>query len=103
MFNYKTASKIFSTAPTQFGAKANSQASVVDLALPGVLPVLNQEAVNMAIKFGLGVNAIINKRSIFARKHYFYPDLPKAYQISQNKFPYYFRRSLRYYTTEQRT
>ena len=83
----KTRSKIFSSAPTQFGASPNSQANVVDLALPGILPVLNDEVVNMAIKFGLATQATINKRSIFARKHYFYPDLPKGYQISQNRFP----------------
>jgi len=83
----KTRSKIFSSAPTQFGASPNSQANVVDLALPGILPVLNDEVVNMAIKFGLAAQATINKRSIFARKHYFYPDLPKGYQISQNRFP----------------
>jgi aspartyl-tRNA(Asn)/glutamyl-tRNA(Gln) amidotransferase subunit B len=83
----KTRSKIFSTAPTEFGASPNSQANIVDLALPGILPVLNDEVVNMAIKFGLATHATINKRSIFARKHYFYPDLPKGYQISQNRFP----------------
>lgn len=83
----KTKSKIFSSAPTTFGAKANTQANEIDLGLPGVLPFLNQEAVNMAIKFGLGAHAIINKRSVFARKHYFYPDLPKGYQISQNEYP----------------
>ncbi|MEE3003337.1 MAG: Asp-tRNA(Asn)/Glu-tRNA(Gln) amidotransferase subunit GatB [Pseudomonadota bacterium] len=83
----KTKSKIFSPAATLFGASPNSQTNEIDLGLPGALPFLNQEAVNMAIKFGLGSHAIINKRSIFARKHYFYPDLPKGYQISQNKFP----------------
>ena len=83
----KTRSKIFSAAPTTFGASPNSQANVIDLALPGILPVLNDEVVNMAIKFGLAAHSTINKRSVFARKHYFYPDLPKGYQISQNKFP----------------
>jgi aspartyl-tRNA(Asn)/glutamyl-tRNA(Gln) amidotransferase subunit B len=83
----KTKSKIFSSAPTVFGASPNTQASEIDLGLPGVLPFLNQEAVNMAIKFGLGAHSIINKRSVFARKHYFYPDLPKGYQISQNQYP----------------
>ena len=79
----KTKSKIFSGASTAFGAKANTQACAVDLGYPGVLPVLNQEAVKMALRFGLSVNATINKHSIFARKNYFYPDLPKGYQISQ--------------------
>jgi aspartyl-tRNA(Asn)/glutamyl-tRNA(Gln) amidotransferase subunit B len=83
----KTKSKIFSPAPTVFGGEPNTQANVVDLALPGVLPFLNDEVVNMAIKLGLAAHATINKRSVFARKHYFYPDLPKGYQISQNKFP----------------
>lgn len=83
----KTKSKIFSAASTSFGAKANSQACLVDLAMPGVLPVLNKQVLNMAIKFGLAVNATINKRSIFARKNYFYPDLPKGYQISQFELP----------------
>ena len=83
----KTKSKIFSGASTQFGAKANTQACAVDLGFPGVLPVLNKEAVRMALKFGLAVNATINKHSIFARKNYFYPDLPKGYQISQFEIP----------------
>ena len=82
-----TKSKIFSYAPTTFGAKPNSQACDIDLALPGTLPFLNQAVVNLAIKFGLSVGATINKRSIFARKNYYYPDLPKGYQISQNKYP----------------
>ncbi|MDC1386029.1 Asp-tRNA(Asn)/Glu-tRNA(Gln) amidotransferase subunit GatB [Candidatus Thioglobus sp.] len=83
----KTKSKIFSGASTKFGAKANTQACAVDLGFPGVLPVLNKEAVRMALRFGLAVNATINKHSIFARKNYFYPDLPKGYQISQFEIP----------------
>jgi aspartyl-tRNA(Asn)/glutamyl-tRNA(Gln) amidotransferase subunit B len=82
-----TASKIFSGAPTAFGAAPNTQASGVDIALPGVLPVLNKGAVERAIRFGLAVNATINRRSVFARKNYFYPDLPKGYQISQYELP----------------
>ncbi len=82
-----TASKIFSGSPTQYGAPPNTQANVVDLALPGTLPVLNKGAVECAIKFGLAVNAKIAPRSIFARKNYFYPDLPKGYQISQYELP----------------
>jgi len=82
-----TRSKIFSGAPTAFGAAPNTQASVVDLALPGVLPVLNRGAVERAIRFGLSVGGTINRRSIFARKNYFYPDLPKGYQISQYEIP----------------
>jgi aspartyl-tRNA(Asn)/glutamyl-tRNA(Gln) amidotransferase subunit B len=82
-----TASKIFSGAATAFGAPPNSQASAVDIALPGVLPVLNKGAVERAIRFGLAVGGTINKRSVFARKNYFYPDLPKGYQISQYEIP----------------
>jgi aspartyl-tRNA(Asn)/glutamyl-tRNA(Gln) amidotransferase subunit B len=82
-----TASKIFSGASTAFGAEPNTQASAVDIALPGVLPVLNRGAVERAIRFGLAVNATINRRSVFARKNYFYPDLPKGYQISQYELP----------------
>ncbi|CAM3256666.1 Asp-tRNA(Asn)/Glu-tRNA(Gln) amidotransferase subunit GatB [Cupriavidus taiwanensis] len=82
-----TASKIFSGTSTAFGAEANTQASPVDLALPGVLPVLNQGAVERAIQFGLAIGATIAPRSIFARKNYFYPDLPKGYQISQYEIP----------------
>jgi aspartyl-tRNA(Asn)/glutamyl-tRNA(Gln) amidotransferase subunit B len=82
-----TRSKIFSGAPTAFGAPPNSQASAVDIALPGVLPVLNLAAVEHAIRFGLAVRGTINRRSVFARKNYFYPDLPKGYQISQYELP----------------
>jgi aspartyl-tRNA(Asn)/glutamyl-tRNA(Gln) amidotransferase subunit B len=83
----RTHSKIFSGASTAFGARANSQASVIDLALPGVLPVLNAGAVECAIRVGLAVGAKIAPRSVFARKNYFYPDLPKGYQISQYEIP----------------
>ena len=83
----KTKSKIFSGSSIAFGAEPNTQANVVDLAFPGVLPVLNREAVRCAIKFGLAVNAEIAPRSVFARKNYFYPDLPKGYQISQYELP----------------
>jgi aspartyl-tRNA(Asn)/glutamyl-tRNA(Gln) amidotransferase subunit B len=83
----QTQSKIFSGASTAFGAEPNRQACAVDIALPGVLPVLNREAVVCAIKFGLAVGATIAPRSIFARKNYFYPDLPKGYQISQFEIP----------------
>ncbi|MCI3953801.1 MAG: glutamyl-tRNA(Gln) amidotransferase, subunit, partial [Burkholderiales bacterium] len=82
-----TRSKIFSGASTAFGAPPNTQACAVDIALPGVLPVLNRGAVERAIRFGLAVGARINRRSIFARKNYFYPDLPKGYQISQYELP----------------
>ena len=82
-----TASKIFSGASTAFGAAPNTQAAAVDIALPGVLPVLNRGAVERAIRFGLAVGATINRRSVFARKNYFYPDLPKGYQISQYEIP----------------
>src|SRR6478752_1650936 len=82
-----TASKIFSGAPTAFGAAPNTQASAVDIALPGVLPALNRGAVERAIRFGLAVGGTISRRSVFARKNYFYPDLPKGYQISQYEIP----------------
>src|SRR5712675_3397545 len=82
-----TASKMFSGASTAFGAAPNSQASAVDIALPGVLPVANKGAVERALRFGLAIGARINRRSIFARKNYFYPDLPKGYQISQYELP----------------
>jgi len=82
-----TRSKIFSGAATAYGAEPNSQACAVDLGLPGVLPVLNAEAVRMAVLFGLAIDADIAPASVFARKNYFYPDLPKGYQISQMDFP----------------
>jgi aspartyl-tRNA(Asn)/glutamyl-tRNA(Gln) amidotransferase subunit B len=83
----RTRSKIFSGASTAFGAEPNTQACLVDLGYPGVLPVLNREAVNMAVRFGLATHSTIAPRSIFARKNYFYPDLPKGYQISQYELP----------------
>lgn len=82
-----TRSKIFSGASTAFGAEPNTQASPVDLGLPGVLPVVNRDVVRMAVRFALATDASITKRSVFARKNYFYPDLPKGYQISQMAFP----------------
>ena len=82
-----TDSKIFSGASTTYGAEPNTQACLVDLGYPGVLPVLNEEVVHMAAKFGLAVNATVAPRSVFARKNYFYPDLPKGYQISQYDLP----------------
>jgi len=82
-----TRSKIFSAAPTEYGAEPNTQACLVDLGYPGVLPVLNAEVVRMATMFGLAVNATVAPRSVFARKNYFYPDLPKGYQISQYELP----------------
>jgi len=82
-----TNSKIFSGASTAYGAEANTQACLIDLGYPGVLPVLNGEVVRMAVKFGLAVNATVATRSVFARKNYFYPDLPKGYQISQYELP----------------
>ena len=82
-----TAAKIFSGASTAFGAAPNTQASAVDIALPGVLPVLNKGAVERAIRFGLAVGATINNPNVFSRKNYFYPDLPKGYQISQYDLP----------------
>ncbi len=82
-----TASKIFSGSATTFGAEPNTQASLVDLAMPGTLPVLNAQAVKNAVKFGLAIDAEIGMTSVFARKNYFYPDLPKGYQISQMELP----------------
>ncbi len=82
-----TKSKIFSAASTAYGAEPNTQACLVDLGYPGVLPVLNAEVVHMAAMFGLAVNATVAERSVFARKNYFYPDLPKGYQISQYELP----------------
>jgi len=82
-----TRSKMFSAASTAFGAEPNTQASAVDIALPGVLPVANRSAVELAVRFGLAVGGDISRRSVFARKNYFYPDLPKGYQISQYEIP----------------
>jgi len=82
-----TKSKIFSGSATAYGAAPNAQANLVDLGYPGVLPVLNGEAVRMAVKFGLAVDAKVSRHSVFARKNYFYPDLPKGYQISQYELP----------------
>ena len=82
-----TKSKAFSGASTKYGAEPNTQPCAVDIALPGVLPVYNKEAARMAVKFGLAIGAQINRRSVFARKNYFYPDLPKGYQISQYELP----------------
>jgi aspartyl-tRNA(Asn)/glutamyl-tRNA(Gln) amidotransferase subunit B len=90
-----TRSKIFSGSPTAYGAPPNTQADLVDLAYPGVLPVLNARAVQMAVKFGLAVDATVARRSVFARKNYFYPDLPKGYQISQYELPVVARGSLK--------
>ena len=82
-----TKSKIFSGSSTAFGAEPNTQANVIDLGLPGILPVVNEEAVNMGIRFGLGINATINQHNVFDRKNYFYPDLPKGYQTTQLDHP----------------
>ncbi|MFM1896637.1 MAG: hypothetical protein RLZZ385_1711 [Pseudomonadota bacterium] len=89
-----THSKLFSGSATRFGAEPNTQANIYDLALPGVLPVMNEAALRMAVKFGLAVDAQISKVSVFDRKNYFYPDLPKGYQISQLHFPTVGRGSL---------
>ncbi len=83
----KTKSKIFSGSSIAYGAEPNTQASAVDIALPGVLPVMNLEAARLAVKFGLAIGAHINQRNVFSRKYYFYPDLPKGYQISQMELP----------------
>jgi len=96
-----TASKIFSGSSTRFGAAPNTQANVVDLALPGSLPVMNRGAVERAIRFGLAVGATIAPRSVFARKNYFYPDLPKNYQISQYEIPVVQGGSLSFFVGEQ--
>jgi aspartyl-tRNA(Asn)/glutamyl-tRNA(Gln) amidotransferase subunit B len=82
-----TKSKIFSGAPIAYGAEPNTQACAIDLGLPGVLPVLNHEAIHLAVKLGLAISADIAPMSVFARKNYFYPDLPKGYQISQLEHP----------------
>ena len=80
-------SKLFSSSSTKYGAEPNSQVSIVDAGMPGALPVINKYCIEQAIKTGLGLNAVINKKSIFDRKNYFYPDLPQGYQISQFEFP----------------
>ena len=82
-----TDSKIFSGSSTDFGGEPNTQASLIDLGMPGVLPVPNAKAFEMAVKFGLAIDAEIGQQSIFDRKNYFYPDLPKGYQISQFEKP----------------
>ena len=82
-----TKSKLFSGSDTKFGSEPNTQANIFDLALPGTLPVFNEEALRMAVRFGLAIGAEIGKRSVFDRKNYFYPDLPKGYQITQLDFP----------------
>src|SRR3990167_1057027 len=82
-----TNTKIFSAAPTAYGAEPNTQACPIDLGFPGVLPVLNKEVVRMAVMLGLSLEAEISHHSVFARKNYFYPDLPKGYQISQFEHP----------------
>ena len=97
-----THSKIFSRSPTDFGAEPNTQASPVDLALPGTLPVMNKGAVERAIAFGLAVGSKIAPRSIFARKNYFYPDLPKGYQISQYEIPVVQGGSVEFFLGEQK-
>src|SRR5947209_13009596 len=79
--------KLFSGAPTEFGADPNTQVSLVDAAMPGMLPVINERCVEQAVRTGLGLNAKINLRSVFDRKNYFFPDLPQGYQISQYKQP----------------
>lgn len=93
----KTKTKLFSGASTRFGSAPNSQACAIDLGYPGVLPVLNEEAVKMAVKFGLAVDAKITHESVFARKNYFYPDLPKGYQISQYELPIVAKGHLSFY------
>lgn len=97
-----TRSKIFSRSPTAFGAEPNTQASPVDLALPGTLPVMNKGAVERAIRFGVAIGAKVAPRSIFARKNYFYPDLPKGYQISQYEIPVVQGGSVEFYLGEEK-
>ena len=97
-----TQSKIFSRAPTAFGAEPNTQACAVDLALPGTLPVMNKGAVERAIEFGLAVGSHIAERSVFARKNYFYPDLPKGYQISQFEIPVVQGGAVEFYLGEEK-
>ena len=82
-----TKSKLFSGSATQFGADPNTQANIYDLAMPGTLPVLNADALRMAVRFGVAIGAEIGRRSVFDRKNYFYPDLPKGYQVSQLDYP----------------
>ena len=96
----KTCSKIFSAEATAYGAEANTQACALSVALPGTLPVMNLEAARLAVRFGLAIGAQVNRRSVFARKHYFYPDLPKGYQISQFEFPIVGQGSVEITTTE---
>jgi len=96
-----TDSKIFSGSSTQFGAAPNTQANEVDLALPGSLPVMNRGAAERAIRFGLAVGAKIAPLSVFARKNYFYPDLPKGYQISQYELPVVVGGSLSFFVGEE--
>ncbi|MDN5844111.1 MAG: Asp-tRNA(Asn)/Glu-tRNA(Gln) amidotransferase subunit GatB [Alcaligenaceae bacterium] len=96
-----TASKIFSSSSTQFGAAPNTQASAVDMALPGTLPVLNRGAVERAIRLGLAIGATVANRSVFARKNYFYPDLPKNYQISQFELPIVIGGSLSFFVGDK--
>ncbi|MBV53281.1 MAG: Asp-tRNA(Asn)/Glu-tRNA(Gln) amidotransferase GatCAB subunit B [Coxiellaceae bacterium] len=83
----RTESKLFSSSATSFGAEPNHHASIIDLGLPGTLPVVNQKAIELAVRFGLSINAQITRQSVFERKNYFYPDLPKGYQISQLEYP----------------
>src|SRR5207342_2200060 len=82
-----SASKLFSGASTEFGGEPNNHVSLVDAAMPGMLPVINAECIAQAVRTGLGLNAAINLKSVFDRKNYFYPDLPQGYQISQYKSP----------------
>src|SRR3990170_8357894 len=97
-----TRSKMFSGAPNAFGAAPNTQASAVDIALPGTLPVANRAAVEHAIRFGLAVKGKISPRSVFARKNYFYPDLPKGYQISQYEIPIVQGGTVEFYLGEEK-
>src|SRR5690606_18956389 len=96
-----TQSKIFSTSSTRYGSAPNTQANIVDMALPGSLPVLNRGAVSRAIQFGLAVGARVAPLSVFARKNYFYPDLPKNYQISQFELPVVQGGQLRFFVGER--
>ena len=98
-----TQTKIFSGSSTRYGAQPNTQANEVDMALPGTLPVMNRAAVEHAIRFGLAVGATIAPRSIFARKNYFYPDLPKNYQISQYEIPVVLGGSLTFFVGDKET